>query len=134
MTDQKEPILDLETERSLNAQCLVLEMPGQTWHVPFKSLQGIPRVGEKFALLVAAQAKSPKSSMNSRLRRRHRSTWPGNARRRVIRATRPNCDQTVVTGTAGSFLSPKQLECASAHICHFGQRRVRSAQLAGNSS
>ncbi len=23
-------------------------------------------------------------------------------------------------GTAGSFLSPKQLECASAHICHFG--------------
>ncbi len=47
MTDQKEPILDLETERSLNAQCLVLEMPGQTWHVPFNSLQGIPRVGEK---------------------------------------------------------------------------------------
>ena len=47
MTDQKEPILDLETERSLNAQCLALEMPGQTWHVPFNSLQGIPRVGEK---------------------------------------------------------------------------------------
>jgi hypothetical protein len=47
MTDQKEPILDFETERSLNAKCLVLEMPGQTWHVPFNSLQGIPRVGEK---------------------------------------------------------------------------------------
>ena len=47
MTDQKEPILDLETERSLNAKCLVLEMAGQTWHVPFNSLQGIPRLGEK---------------------------------------------------------------------------------------
>ena len=46
MTDQKEPILDLETARSLDAQCLVLEMSEQTWHVPFDTLQAIPRVGE----------------------------------------------------------------------------------------
>jgi hypothetical protein len=57
MTDQKKPILDLETERSLNAQCLVLEMPGQTWHVPFHSLQGIPRVGEKIRLAGGSSGK-----------------------------------------------------------------------------
>jgi hypothetical protein len=38
--------MDLETERSLNAECLALEIAGQTWHVPFDTLQAIPRVGE----------------------------------------------------------------------------------------
>ena len=50
MTDLKKPRLDLETERSLDAQCLVLEMSEQTWHVPFDTLQAIPRVGEKIRL------------------------------------------------------------------------------------
>ena len=77
MTDQKEPILDLETERSLNARCLVLEMPGQTWHVPFKSLQGIPRVGEKIRFAGGSSGKVAEVELNSRLRRRHRSKWPG---------------------------------------------------------
>ena len=58
MTDQEKPILDLETERSLNARCLVLEMPEQTWHVPFDSLQGIiPRVGEKIRLAGGSSGK-----------------------------------------------------------------------------
>ena len=38
--------MDLETERNLNAECLMLEMSGKTWHVPFDTLQAIPRVGE----------------------------------------------------------------------------------------
>ncbi|MBI3796908.1 MAG: hypothetical protein HY268_08065 [Deltaproteobacteria bacterium] len=50
MTDQKKPVLDLETERSVDAQCLVLEMSGQTWHVPFDTLPAIPRVGENIRL------------------------------------------------------------------------------------
>ena len=50
MTDQKKPVLDFETERSVDAQCLVLEMLGQTWHVPFDTLPAIPRVGEKIRL------------------------------------------------------------------------------------
>jgi hypothetical protein len=49
MTAKKEA-LDFETERNLNAECLVLEMAGQTWHVPFDTLQAIPRVGEKIRL------------------------------------------------------------------------------------
>ena len=50
MTDQKEPILDLRTARSVDAQCLVLERSEQTWHVPFDTLPVIPRVGEKIRL------------------------------------------------------------------------------------
>ena len=50
MADKKNKIMDLETERNLNAECLVLEMSGQTWHVPFDALQGIPRVGETIRL------------------------------------------------------------------------------------
>jgi hypothetical protein len=50
MNELNEPTLDLETARSVDAQCLVLEMSGQTWHVPFDSLQAIPRVGEKIRL------------------------------------------------------------------------------------
>lgn len=50
MADKKNKIMDLETEQDLNAECLVLEMAGQTWHVPFDSLQVIPRVGETIRL------------------------------------------------------------------------------------
>jgi hypothetical protein len=50
MTDEQTPALDLETERSLDTQCLVLELAGQTWHVPFDTLPAIPRVGEKIRL------------------------------------------------------------------------------------
>jgi hypothetical protein len=50
MTPQNKPLLDLETERRVDAQCLVLEMSGQTWHVPFDALPAIPRVGEKIRL------------------------------------------------------------------------------------
>ena len=50
MADKENKIIDLETERNLNAECLALEMSGQTWHVPFDSLQGIPRVGETIRL------------------------------------------------------------------------------------
>jgi hypothetical protein len=50
VADKKNKNMDLETERSLNAECLVLEMSGQTWHVPFDTLQGIPRVGETIRL------------------------------------------------------------------------------------
>lgn len=37
---------DLETERRIDTQCLILEMSGQTWRVPFDTLHCIPRVGE----------------------------------------------------------------------------------------
>ena len=50
MADKKNKIMDPETERNLDAECLVLEMAGQTWHVPFDALQGIPRVGETIRL------------------------------------------------------------------------------------
>jgi hypothetical protein len=46
MTNQQKSILDVETEQSLDAQCLVLELSGQTWYVPFDTLPVIPRVGE----------------------------------------------------------------------------------------
>jgi hypothetical protein len=46
VADQKNKMMDLETERNLNAECLVVEISGQTWHVPFDTLHGIPRVGE----------------------------------------------------------------------------------------
>jgi hypothetical protein len=57
MTDQKEPILDLKTARSLDVQCLVLEMSEQTWHVPFDTLQAIPRVGEQIRLASGSAGK-----------------------------------------------------------------------------
>ncbi|HMG75234.1 MAG TPA: hypothetical protein VK582_17175 [Pyrinomonadaceae bacterium] len=50
MADKENKIIDLETERNLNAECLVLEMAGRTWHVPFDTLQGIPRVRETIRL------------------------------------------------------------------------------------
>lgn len=43
------PKSDLETERSIDTQCLILEMSGQTWHVPFDILHCIPRVGENIS-------------------------------------------------------------------------------------
>ena len=46
----KQTALDGETERSLDAQCLVVEMSGQTWHVPFDTLPVIPRLGETIRL------------------------------------------------------------------------------------
>ena len=50
MADKENKIMDPETERNLDAECLVLEMAGQTWHVPFDTLHGIPRVGETIRL------------------------------------------------------------------------------------
>ena len=50
MADQKNKLTDRESERSPDAECLVLEVAGQTWHVPFNSLPGIPRVGETIRL------------------------------------------------------------------------------------
>jgi hypothetical protein len=47
MTDPQKPGVDPDTERRLDAQCLVVEMAGQTWYVPFGTLPAIPRVGEK---------------------------------------------------------------------------------------
>jgi len=46
MTNLQNPQLDSDTERNLNAHCLVVEMAGQTWHVPFDALPVVPRVGE----------------------------------------------------------------------------------------
>lgn len=50
MADKKNKIMDSETERTLDAECLVLEMEGKTFHVPFDTLQAIPRVGETIRL------------------------------------------------------------------------------------
>jgi len=50
MTNLDNPRLAVATDRSLDAQCLVLEMAGQTWHIPFDSLPVIPRVGETMRL------------------------------------------------------------------------------------
>jgi hypothetical protein len=50
MTEQTKAPLDLETERSIDAECLVLEMAGQTWHIPFDTLPVIPRMGEQIRL------------------------------------------------------------------------------------
>jgi len=41
---------DPETERRVNSECLVLEMSGQSWYVPFDTLRAIPRVGETIRL------------------------------------------------------------------------------------
>lgn len=38
---------DLETERRANAECLLLELSGKTWYVPFEILDAVPRIGEK---------------------------------------------------------------------------------------
>jgi hypothetical protein len=35
-----------EAETRLDRECLLLEMSGQTWYVPFDTLEWIPRVGE----------------------------------------------------------------------------------------
>jgi hypothetical protein len=35
-----------EVESRLDLECLLLEMSGQTWYVPFDTLEWIPRVGE----------------------------------------------------------------------------------------
>jgi hypothetical protein len=40
----------LKTEQAVNSMCLILESSGQTWHIPFDTLQAIPRVGEKIYL------------------------------------------------------------------------------------
>jgi hypothetical protein len=50
MTEQKESTLDVETARGVDSQCLVVEMSGQIWHVPFETLQAIPRMGETIRL------------------------------------------------------------------------------------
>jgi hypothetical protein len=57
VADKKNKIMDPETERELNAECLVLEMSGQTWHVPFDTLHGIPRVGETIRLAGGSSGK-----------------------------------------------------------------------------
>jgi hypothetical protein len=33
-------------EPNIDTECLILEMSGQSWHVPFDALHHIPRVGE----------------------------------------------------------------------------------------
>lgn len=35
-----------ETETRLDLECLLLEISGETWYVPFDTLKWIPRVGE----------------------------------------------------------------------------------------
>jgi len=50
MTNLQRPQLDSDTERRLNAHCLVVEMAGPTWHVPFDALPVVPRVGETIRL------------------------------------------------------------------------------------
>jgi hypothetical protein len=45
------------TEQSVDAMCLILESSGQTWHIPFDTLQAIPRVGEKIRLAGGGTAK-----------------------------------------------------------------------------
>jgi len=50
MAEKKKSVLDFKTERTLDAECLVMEMAAQTWYVPFENLQAIPRVGEKIRL------------------------------------------------------------------------------------
>ena len=35
-----------ETETRLDLECLLLEISGETWYVPFDALKWIPRVGE----------------------------------------------------------------------------------------
>jgi hypothetical protein len=57
MAKRRKPILDSEEERDLDAECLVLEMAGQTWHIPFDTLQVIPRVGETIRLAGANAGK-----------------------------------------------------------------------------
>jgi hypothetical protein len=37
---------DLETESRVDSECLLLEISGQTWYVPFDTLEWVPRVGE----------------------------------------------------------------------------------------
>ena len=37
-------------DRSIEAECLVLEMSGQAWYVPFNTLRATPRVGESVRL------------------------------------------------------------------------------------
>lgn len=37
---------DPEKERRAASECLLLEISGQTWYVPFDSLKWVPRVGE----------------------------------------------------------------------------------------
>ena len=50
MADKENNVMDSETARYLNTACLVLEMEGQTWHIPFDTLHAIPRVGETIRL------------------------------------------------------------------------------------
>jgi len=48
---------DLRTERSVDSECLVLEISRKTWRVPFDALQAIPRVGESIRLAGASAGK-----------------------------------------------------------------------------
>jgi hypothetical protein len=45
------------TEQGVDAECLILESSGQTWRVPFDTLQTIPRVGDKIRLTGGSAAK-----------------------------------------------------------------------------
>lgn len=40
----------LNTQSNIDTECLILEMSGQTWHVPFDTLQYIPRLGENICI------------------------------------------------------------------------------------
>ena len=43
---QKSATTKRGAETRLDLECLLLEMSGQTWYVPFDALEWIPRVGE----------------------------------------------------------------------------------------
>jgi hypothetical protein len=54
-------------ETRLDSECLLLEISGQTWYVPFDTLEWIPRVGE--TIQVAAAIEAQYQRLNTNLRR-----------------------------------------------------------------
>ena len=98
MADEKSEIMDSETERNLNAECLALEMAGQTWHVPFDTLQAIPRVGETIRLAGGSAGKVAEVEYEFAPEGGTNQIGEGDDCRCVIRGPSPNCNQTVVMG------------------------------------
>jgi hypothetical protein len=46
-----------KTEIRLDSECLLLEISGQTWYVPFDTLEWIPRLGESIQVAGASRGK-----------------------------------------------------------------------------
>jgi hypothetical protein len=46
-----------DSEIRLDSECLLLETSGQTWYVPFDTLEWIPRLGESVQVAGAGQGK-----------------------------------------------------------------------------